>query len=119
MRVLTITIKHDWKSSFKSSALKAIAGVEKGAYQGEYLNFSSPELFFGKLTARRWAMIGAMQGAKVMGVRELARILERDVRRVHDDVGVLIELGLIEKTADRKLVCPYSDIHVDMHMLAA
>ena len=64
-------------------------------------------------------MISAMQGGKKIGVRELARILGRDVRRVHDDVTVLIELGLIEKTADRKIICPYSDIHVDMHMLAA
>ena len=54
-----------------------------------------------------------------MGVREVVRRVERDVRRVHDDLQVLLELGLIEKTAEGKVLCPYVDIHMDMHMRAA
>ncbi|WP_459873182.1 HVO_A0114 family putative DNA-binding protein [Endothiovibrio diazotrophicus] len=45
--------------------------------------------------------------------------MERDVRRVHDGVGVLLDLGLIEKDDQGKLLCPYADIHVDMHLKAA
>jgi hypothetical protein len=32
---------------------------------------------------------------------------------------VLLELGLIERTDDELITCPFSDIHVDMHMRAA
>ena len=48
-------------------------------------------------------------------MRELARRVERDERRVHDDGGVLLELALIKKGEQGKLVVPYPDIHVYMH----
>jgi hypothetical protein len=32
---------------------------------------------------------------------------------------VLVELGLIERTERGGLVCPFDDIHVDMHLKRA
>lgn len=49
-------------------------------------------------------------------VRELARCVQRDVKRVHEDASELVKLGLIERTERGGLVCPYTDIHMDMHM---
>lgn len=49
----------------------------------------------------------------------MARRVGRDVKRVHEDAGVLVELGLIERDARDACVCPFSDIHVDMHLQAA
>ncbi len=60
-----------------------------------------------------WA---ALREAARRGLRELARRLGRDVRRVHEDVTTLTELGLIERTDRGGVVCPYDDIHVDMHI---
>lgn len=114
-RKLTITINSDWEDNLRHAAKAA----EKGRYAGEQLNFTSPGLFFGSLTENRWALVHTLQGAGEVGVRELARRIGRDVRRVHDDAATLVELGLIEKTDKGKLVCPYVDIHVDMHMKAA
>jgi predicted transcriptional regulator len=107
MRSLTITLKPDWKSALQHA----------GSYQGETLNFETPGAFFGRLTERRWAIVHALQadGGDV-GVRELARRLSRDPSRVHQDAGVLLELGLIERTPAGSLRCPYADIHVDMHL---
>lgn len=114
-RTLTITIDDDWQSDLRRAAKRAA----EGGYQGERLGFATPGLFFGKLTERRWELVRVLQRDGVAGVRELARRVERDVRRVHDDVGVLLELGLIEKDEQGKLLCPYADIHVDMHLKAA
>lgn len=114
-RTLTITIDDDWESDLRQAAKQAA----KGGYQGERLGFATPALFFGKLTERRWELVRALQKDGIAGVRELSRRVDRDVRRVHDDVGVLLELGLIEKNEQGKLVCPYADIHVDMHLKAA
>ncbi len=114
-RSLTITIEPDWKGQLAQNAKQAF----KGEKLGEKLSFASPELFFGKLTAKRWALVNALQGAGEMSVREVARTIERDVRRVHDDIQVLLELGLIEKTDTGRVFCPYFDIHMDMHMRAA
>jgi predicted transcriptional regulator len=82
------------------------------------LSFQSPEAFFGKLTARRWEIVQALLGAGPVAVRELARRVDRDVRRVHDDVVVLTELGLLEREEGGAVVCPFADIHVDMHIRA-
>lgn len=53
-----------------------------------------------------------------MSVRELARRVARDVRRVHDDVEVLAELGLIERTESGAVVCPFESVHIDVGLTA-
>ncbi|HEU0231488.1 MAG TPA: hypothetical protein VFR20_13040 [Burkholderiaceae bacterium] len=115
-RKLTITIRREWKAALRDAGAVAEKGLREGVYQGETLNFESPGAFFSRLTANRWAMLGELQGAGGVGVRELARRLYRDVKRVHEDAAVLVELGLLERTESGALVCPYDDIHVDMHL---
>ena len=118
-RTLTITLQPDWAAALRHSAAQATRGLSGRGYQGETLNFESPGTFFGHLTERRWALVHALQAGGPCGVRELARRVERGVRRVHDDAAVLAELGLIEKDENGKLNCPYTDIHVDMHLRKA
>lgn len=47
------------------------------------------------------------------------RVAGRDFKRVHDDVAVLVELGLLERTANGGLLCPFASMHIDMHRKAA
>lgn len=112
-RTLTITLRPDWQDALRSAARPAFLAER---YQGETLNFETPAAFFAHLTARRWALVHALQGAGEVPVRELARRVGRDVKRVHEDAGALVELGLIERTERGSLFCPYADIHVDMHL---
>lgn len=51
-------------------------------------------------------------------LRELARRVERDVKRVHDDVQELIDLGLVERGEDGGVVCPFATVHIDMELRA-
>lgn len=115
-RTLTVTINPDWRASLRAAARGAFTA---DAYQGETLNFETPAAFFARLTEKRWAMLHALQGAGEVAVRELARRIGRDVKRVHEDAGALVELGLIERTERGGLVCPFDDIHVDMHLRRA
>jgi predicted transcriptional regulator len=119
MRQLTITLRPDWQAALRAAGTKAARGISSGRYQGETLNFEAPAQFFGQLTEKRWDIVRRMQGEQAMSVRELARRMARDPKRVLDDVRVLLELGLIEKTPDDKIICPFADIHVDMHLAAA
>lgn len=64
---------------------------------------------------RRWASVHALLGAGELSVRELARRVGRDVKRVHEDVTALADLRLVERTDSGGVCCPYADIHVDMH----
>lgn len=111
-RTLTITLQTDWRAALRGAGKKAGAA----RYQGETLNFESPGAFFGKLTERRWALVSALLGSGTLALRELARRVGRDVKRVHDDVHVLTELGLVERDDDGGVLCPYVDVHIDMHV---
>lgn len=115
-RTLTITLQPDWQSALRSSAK---AAFNAASYQGERLNFESAAAFFANLTERRWVLIHALQGAGEVPVRELARRVGRDVKRVHEDAASLVDLGLIERTERGGLCCPFADIHVDMHLREA
>jgi predicted transcriptional regulator len=48
----------------------------------------------------------------------LARELGRDVKRVHEDVGVLIECGLVARIADGEVDVPYDVIRVEFDLRA-
>ena len=113
-RHLTITLEPDWRAALRRAGARAKAST----YQGEALNFESPGSFFSQLSEKRWALVRALQGQGELAVRELARRVGRDVKRVHDDVQVLGELGLVERTEGGGVVCPFSEIHIDMHLLA-
>lgn len=114
-RTLTVTLQPDWKAALRQTGRSASART----YQGEVLNFESPGVFFGRMTERRWAIVRALQGQGEIALRELARRVERDVKRVHDDVQQLIELGLVERGEAGGVVCPFAKVHIDMELRAA
>jgi predicted transcriptional regulator len=114
-RFLTITLQPNWQTGLRAASLAA----QKTAYQGEVLNFESPGDFFGQLTEKRWSLVRTAQGKGALSVRELARLVDRDVKRVHEDVVVLADLGLLERTDSGGLICPYASMHIDMVLKAA
>ena len=114
-RTLMITMNADWRAALRSAGKRAAAR----SYQGEILNFETAGSFFGRRTERRWVLVHALQGQGAMSVRELARRVARDVRRVHDDVEALAELGLFERTEGGGVVCPFEAVHIDMRLTAA
>ena len=114
-RNLTITLEPDWKAALRATAQLAKAE----AYQGEVLNFETPAQFFGKLTEKRWELVRAAQGRGELSVRELARLVGRDVKRVHEDVTVLAKLGMLERTEQGGLICPFTSMHIDMYLESA
>lgn len=114
-RTLKITIDPDLKSFLSEARRKA----RSGGYRGEALNFEEPELFLTRLTALRWALVRALIGEGELPLRELARRVGRDVKRVHGDIAALTEMGLVERTEAGGVICPYEDIHIDLHLRRA
>lgn len=112
-RTLTIRLQSDWKAALRQAGAKA----KSRSYKGEILNFESPGAFFGCLTERRWELVRVLQGRGPLAVRELARRVGRDVKRVHEDIRALIDLGLVDQV-DRGVVCPFVTIHIDMELRA-
>ena len=94
------------------------AGVARKS-NADVFTFASPAQLFAVLTPKRWEMVERLQALGPVSLRGLARALERDVKRVHEDAAVLIEWGLVERTKDRKVCVPFDVIHADFDLRAA
>ena len=113
MRIATIRVRSDTDQALREMREQFLTARQTGNYQGEVFEFESPAALFRLLTPKRWELLETLQSAGACGVRELARLLERDVRRVHDDISTLLESGMVERTDDGKLVVPFAEIHAD------
>jgi predicted transcriptional regulator len=80
--------------------------------------FSSPAQLFTVLSPKRWELIEHLQKIGPQSVRGLARSLERDVKRVHEDVIGLIGWGILERTDAGKVWIPFDVIHADFDLRA-
>ena len=83
------------------------------------ITFSTLAQMFSIFSAKRWELIEQLQKIGPSSIRGLTRALGRDVRRVHDDVMVLIEWGIVEKNDDGKVLVPFDVIHIGVDIRAA
>jgi predicted transcriptional regulator len=83
------------------------------------ISFSTADQLLAVFTPKRRELLALLQKKGPSSIRGLTRALERDVRRVHDDVSVLIEWGMVERDDDGKVFVPYDVIHVEFDIKAA
>jgi predicted transcriptional regulator len=80
--------------------------------------FSSPAQLFSVISPKRWQLIERLQHLGPSTVRGLARALDRDVKRVHDDVMAMIDWGLVERNEQGQVHVPYRVIHAAFDLKA-
>lgn len=105
----TVTLSVASRDDVNRRALAAFQGQKQGAH----ISFSSADLLWRTLTQKRWEILQAMTGAGPLSVREVARRVDRDVRRVHDDTQVLLDAGIIDRTEDGRIEFRFNAVHVD------
>lgn len=98
MKKATIRIRRDTQTALKEMGERFVKAWKTGKSDGDLLQFESPAALFRVLTAKRWELIERLQTTGPSTVRGLARELERDVKRVHEDVSMLIKHGLVVRT---------------------
>jgi predicted transcriptional regulator len=118
MRVATIQIRKDDAAILCEAGAAFVEAWHTGKWESDVFTFSSPAQLFSVLSPKRWDVIERLQALGAISLRGLARELGRDVKRVHEDVAVLLDWGLIERSADRKIVVPYGVIHADFDLRA-
>jgi len=119
MRIATIRVRRDVGSALAEMRVGLITAWQTGEYQGEVFEFESPTAFFKLLTLKRWELLERLQVEGPVEVQALARSLRRDVRRVHDDVQPLLEVGLIERDEEGHLFVPFGEIRADFTLRGA
>jgi predicted transcriptional regulator len=95
--------KNAWKTGKPSAAI---------------FTFSSPAQLFSVISPKRWELIERLQHIGPSTIRGLARSLERDVKRVHEDVTTMIEWGLVERNENGLVHVPYNVIHAEFDLRA-
>jgi predicted transcriptional regulator len=83
------------------------------------ISFSSPDLLWKVLTAKRWELLKTLCGAGPMSIREAARRVGRDVKAVHSDITALLNAGILDRAADGGVVFPYEAVKVEFLLRAA
>jgi predicted transcriptional regulator len=71
------------------------------------------------LTQKRWELLSKLTGAGPVTLREAARRVERDVKAVHSDVHALLNVGILQKTEDGRIIFPFDAVHVDFVLKVA
>src|SRR5687768_16476542 len=107
MRKITIQIERDTGKAMKAAGERFIKAWKTGKSSTDVLTFESPAALFRVLSPTRWGLLERLQAVGPVTLRGLARELDRDVKRVHEDVKALEERGLIDYTDDGLVRVPY------------
>lgn len=102
------------KVTIKAESLRAAGERFKrtwktGQAEGEFITFENGDVMLQTLTRKRWELINALMNRGAMGVRELARTVNRDPKNVHTDIAALKEIGLVREIGGR-ITVPYDEI---------
>jgi predicted transcriptional regulator len=118
MKKVTIRISRGVDAALNGMGERFVKSWKTGKPAGDTLQFESPAALFRVLTPKRWELVERLQTLGPSSVRGLARELERDVKRVHEDVRTLMQVGLIARTEEGAFHVPYEVIHADFDLRA-
>ncbi len=95
-----------------AAAMKAIeAGDEPvGSYGAGFQTMAEVTSMF---TTKRWELLEVLKLEGQQSIYALAKLLGRNYSNVHTDVKKLLEIGIIQKTADEKIYVPWDEIDVE------
>ena len=117
-RKLTIGIRRTAAEALDEMGARFADAWRMGKSSSDSLQFESPAALFRVLTSKRWELIERLQSMGPTSMRAPARALERDVKRIHEDIGELKQSGLVARTEDGIFQVPYDTIHADFDLQA-
>ena len=112
----TVTLEVQSYADTMAEAKRAWKAGE--AQKSAKIVFATPELLWKVLTAKRWELLKSLCGQGVVGIREAARMVGRDVKGVHTDVTALVNAGVISRK-DGGVEFPYEEIRVAFALKAS
>lgn len=118
MKTASIQVRRDAQQALDAMGQRFVKSWRTGETTDALIVFESPKALFSVLTPKRWELIELLQTLGPSSLRGLARELERDVKRVHEDVRILREWGLVARTEEGKVYVPYDLIHADFDLHA-
>lgn len=103
----------------RERGLDRIERFEDGEDVPHVVNFEDASRLQRVLTDRRLELIRSLMEGPAESIRDLADRLDRDVRQVHDDVGLLAEYGIVRFDEDgraKKPFVPYDTVRIEVEL---
>ena len=103
IKIKKINVVIEDLDGFFGSSKKEFKKLEEGRLKKSINVLSLSEDEYRNLfSKKRIDIIKALRHKKFISIYELAKKLDRPYKNVYDDIKLLLELGIIEKTEDKK-----------------
>jgi predicted transcriptional regulator len=114
---LVVTVKSG--EEFHDDVVDAIESLEAGepVNTTPTLSFASYEELLGMLTPGVLELIRAIRGEEPSSINEAARVVDRDVKNVHEELTRLAQLGIIyfeEEGRSKRPVVWFDELVIDL-----
>lgn len=113
-----IRILNDDEAILEEAGARFKKAWKTGKPSPAVFTFSSPAQLFSVISPKRWQLIEHLQHLGPSTIRGLARSLDRDVKRVHDDVTAMIDWGIVERDQEGLVHVPFKVIHAEFDLKA-
>ena len=113
--VVRVESDKEWFDGMRETMRKLDEGRADEVEREYSVSLPSEERLNEVLSPKRVELVRATRREEPSSMRELARIVERDIRQVSDDVNELASLGLIELIEEgsaKRPVVPYDELDV-------
>jgi predicted transcriptional regulator len=100
------------RGSIFGAVKQQIADAAQGQPVDYHLGFESARALFSDLTPARLDLLDTLRRMGGSSVYALAKNADRNYSNVHTDVARLLELGLIERSADGMVSVPFDAIEI-------
>lgn len=115
--LISICSLDEFKKSVRTTFKRAKAGdaAEEPIHR---IYFTSEEDLFSTLSPKRVELLKFLKKNGPLSCRKLAASLNRAYANVHEDVRQLMQLELIQKNDERKLVVPWDEIDIAVPLVS-
>ena len=112
--VLVITVRQDGESIYEEGR-DAIEALDRGetVEQPDSVTFPNETMLAQTFTEQTLGLLRVITDAEPESIRETARLVERDVKNVHEELARLETMGVIhfaEKGRSKRPVFPYDEL---------
>jgi len=115
--LISVCTLDEFKKHVRSTFKRAEAGKE-AEEPIHKLYFPDEDTLFGTLSRKRMELLRYLKKHGPLSIRQLAAQLDRAYANVHDDVKQLLQLELVVKNEEEKLVVPWDEINIAVSLAA-
>jgi len=118
-RNFTVAVKN--VDEFFSEAGEVLRNADRGIIAEKPLErvyFNDIKTFLKYITPRRYDLLDKLHRQGPMSIRGLAKLLQRHYKNVYDDVKLLEQIGLIEKSEAGLYCVPWDEVTATFRLAA-